>query len=189
MIILSVLFNSKTCTCTNKSAEHNNHGISSNQEQTIENNVKTKIKKKKKKYIKKGVPNNNSFKSYMDAKCITDKTSPQYKLKSKYQLASNGIYMVNGRYCIAVGSYYTTKIGTKIDLIMENGSTVKCILADQKADKDTDSATHRQNENGSIVEFIVNTNSLSSLTKKMGDISYSKTELEGEVKQIKIYKK
>lgn len=139
-------------------------------------------------YTEKDVPENNGFKSYMDAKCITSKSSPQYQLKSSYLLADNGIYTVNGRYCVAVGSYYTTEIGTLIDLIMDNGSIVPCILADCKSDTHTDIETHRQNVNGSIVEFIVSTSDLDSIAKKMGDCSYADERLLGEIIAIRIFK-
>lgn len=133
------------------------------------------------------VPTNNSFKSYMDAKYITDQTSYQYQFKSNYELSSSGIYTVDGRYCIAVGSYYTTTIGTRIDLVMDNGSVIPCILADCKADKDTDSS-NRQNPNGSVVEFVVNTSYLSDSVKLHGDVSYADETLMGEIVAIRVYR-
>lgn len=138
-------------------------------------------------YTEMDVPGNNSFKSYMDAKYITNQYSPQYQLKSSYVLADNGIYTVNGRYCVAVGSYYTTEVGTLIDLIMENGAIVPCILADCKADEHTDS-THRQNTNGSIAEFVVCTKYLKPKAKQMGDCSFADERLLGEILAIRIYK-
>ena len=138
-------------------------------------------------YTDMEVPDNNSFKSYMDASCITNISTPQYQLKSSYALADNGIYTINGRYCVAVGSYYTTQIGTLVDLIMENGSIVPCILADCKSDKDTDN-TNRQNSNGSIVEFVVSTRYLDSIARRMGDCSYADERLLGEILAIRIYK-
>ncbi len=99
-------------------------------------------------------PLNNSFKSYMSYKCIKDKSSKQYKFQQKSETGDYGIRVVKDRFCIAIGSYYTTKIGKKVDLIMKNGKIIKCILGDCKNDKDTDKS-NRQNKNGSIVEFIV----------------------------------
>ena len=40
--------------------------------------------------------------------------------------------MSDGRYCIAVGTGYCSKIGTKINLVLEDGSIIKCILGDVK---------------------------------------------------------
>lgn len=137
-------------------------------------------------FVIRDTPSNNSFKSYMDANKIEDTTSQQFQLLSQYELSDIGVYVVDGRYCIAMGSYYTKEIGTKIDLVMENGSVVECILADCKADCDTDS-TNRQNPNGSIAEFIVDTKSLSSLVKTMGNLSYAQDNLIGEIKYVVVY--
>lgn len=137
--------------------------------------------------IEKDVPPNNSFKSYMDADTITSINTDQYKLKAKYVLdTQTGIWTVDERYCIAVGSYYTQSIGTYIDVVMENGSTLNCILGECKRNRDTD-YTNRQNPNGSVVEFIVNTSSTPSMVRKMGNCSYACEEMKGEIKSIIVY--
>ena len=135
----------------------------------------------------KDVPPNNSFKSYMDADTITSRNTDQYKLKAKYIIdEQTGIWIVDERYCIAVGSYYTQSIGTYIDIVMENGSTLHCILGECKRNRDTD-YTNRQNPNGSVVEFIVNTSSMPSMARKMGNCSYACEEMKGEIKSIIVY--
>lgn len=135
----------------------------------------------------KDVPSNNSFKSYMDADTITSRNTDQYKLKDKYVIdEQTGIWTVDERYCIAVGSYYTQSIGTYIDVVMENGSTLHCILGECKRNRDTD-YTNRQNPNGSVVEFIVNTSSMPSIARKMGNCSYACEEMKGEIKSIIVY--
>lgn len=137
-------------------------------------------------YHEMSVPNNNSNKTYMDADCITCKSSDAYKFKSNYTLSNEGIWVVDGRYCAALGSYYTTTIGTKFDVVLESGEIIKCVLADCKANEHTDS-TNRQNPNGSIVEFVVNTSSLPTLAKRMGDLSYINEHFSGEIKSIRVY--
>ena len=135
----------------------------------------------------KDVPPNNSFKSYMDADTITSRNTDQYKLKAKYIIdEQTGIWTVDERYCIAVGSYYTKSIGTYIDVVMENGSTLHCILGECKRNRDTD-YTNRQNPNGSVVEFIVNTSSIPSMVRKMGNCSYECEEMKGEIESIIVY--
>ena len=137
--------------------------------------------------IEKDVPSNNSFKSYMDADTITSRNTDQYKLKAKYIIdEQTGIWTVDERYCIAVGSYYTQSIGTYIDVVMWNGSTLHCILGECKRNRDTDH-TNRQNPNGSVVEFIVNTSSMPSMVRKMGNCSYACEEMKGEIKSIIVY--
>lgn len=138
-------------------------------------------------YTTKPVPTNNSFRAYMSYKTITSRNSPQYKLQQRAATGNYGIRTVDGRYCIAVGSYYTTKIGTKIDIVMSNGNIINCILADCKADAHTD-CTNRANSNGCVVEFIVDTNSLDSKCRKMGDMSYVPSGgLQGNIKALRIY--
>ena len=149
------------------------------------------LKKKRNKYRTYQSPSSNTFKSYEDANCITDSTKlAQGRLKKKYHLDKSGVWMVGNMYCIAVGSYYTKKIGVKIDLVLSHNGrkhTLKCITADSKADKDT-IYNHRIHKDGSVAEFVVNTNSLSKKTRLMGDVSYTGKQFKGSIVKIKIYK-
>lgn len=123
----------------------------------------------------------------MDYRTLSDKTSLQYDLQQQaYTDSLTGIRMVNNRYLIAVGSYYTTEIGSYIDVIMNNGTVIQCVLGDVKNDNHTD-LTNRQNPNGSVVEFIVDINTLNSVVKQQGDISYVNEDFEGEIDCIYVY--
>lgn len=97
--------------------------------------------------------------TYMAYTKVTTQSSAQYKFLYNDDLCYTdpltGIRMSQGRYCIAVGSFYTTKIGQKIDLVLTNGEVIKCILGDCKADVHTD-PTHRFHAiDGSVAEFVV----------------------------------
>lgn len=143
-------------------------------------------------YIDCYVPSNNSFKSYMGYQHITDKTSNQYKLKSKYLLDyETGIYTVDNRYCCALGSYYSIEIAVYFDIIMTSGNVIPCILADCKDDRHTDKLNQYTISNNSVVEFIVNENTLipkiSNQWGNTGDISYLGGIFEGEIDYIRIY--
>lgn len=139
-------------------------------------------------YNNMSVPSINSIKSYMDYRCITLKSSRQYALQNSLAYTGEqGIRMVGDRYCIAVGSYYTTTIGQYIDVELENGKVIKGILADCKDDKHTDS-TNRINPNGSVVEFVVDTDALDKTAKKTGDISYV-NGWNSKIINIKVYDK
>jgi hypothetical protein len=152
---------------------------------------KTKKKSRKKKsqnerYTVYPTPSNNSFKSYMSYRAVSS-SSAQGKLQAQAKTDSQtGIRKVDGRYCIALGSFYCSKIGTKIDLVMENGSIVKCILADQKANRDTD-AKNQKTSDGSIAEFLVDMNQLPAKAKTMGDVSYAASELKGSISKVRVY--
>lgn len=150
------------------------------------------LKKYKNHYKTHVIHNNSTFKSYEDARCITDsKSIPQGRLKRKYCLdRESGVYMIGNRYCIAVGSYYTKQIGVKIDLVLSHNGrkhTLKCITADSKADKDTVN-NHRIHKDGSIVEFVVNESVLPNKARKMGDVSYSMKKFKGKILKMKVYK-
>lgn len=137
-------------------------------------------------YVNRDVPKNNTIKSYMGYKAITSKTSNQYKLQHSFAYTdANGLRVVNGRYCVALGSYYTTTIGQYVDIELENGSVIRGILADCKSDKHTDS-TNRINPNGSVVEFVVDSKALNKTAKKMGDISHV-NGWNSKVVNIKVY--
>ena len=99
--------------------------------------------------------------------------------------------MVGDRYCIAVGSYYTKKIGVKIDLVLSHNGrkhTLTCITADSKDDSDTVN-NHRVHKDGSIVEFVVKTSVLNKKARyTWGDISYTGKQFRGKIVEIRVYK-
>lgn len=131
--------------------------------------------------------NRKDFKSYMDWRTITSRTSPHYKLQNSYAYtAEDGIRMVEGRYCIALGSYFTKTIGQYVDVVLENGTVIHCILGDQKSDAHTDAA-HIAHPDGSIVEFIIDKKLIDPLPGRMGSMSYAYEEWRSPVVQIIVY--
>ena len=131
--------------------------------------------------------NTKDFKSYESWKAITAKNTPHYKLQNEYAYTnSDGIRMVDGRYCIALGSYFTTAIGQYVDIVLENGTIIHCILGDQKADIHTD-ALHIAHPDGSIVEFIVDTDKIPTMARRMGNMSYAYPEWNSPVVQVIVY--
>lgn len=164
--------------------------------------VKIKYKNKyayvRKKYVSKeknesekyNVPSYSGYKSWMDYRTITLDGSDQKFLQDEYAYTGTyGIRQINGRYCVAIGSYFTEDIGQYFDLILENGTVIPCILADQKADEDTDSDGIFTLHNGCATEFIVDTGDLNYAAKRDGDISSCCDDWDSPVAQIKIYEK
>ena len=151
------------------------------------------LSNKKMKYKRYKSPSNNTFKSYLSASCITRNTSlAQGRLHRKYKLDyKTGVYMVGNRYCVALGSYYTTKIGTKVDLVLSHNGrkhVLKCILADQKADRDTVN-NHRVHKDESVVEFVVNAQKLPRKARYVtGDVSYAGKQFRGKIVEIRVYR-
>lgn len=135
--------------------------------------------------VVKTAPVNSSFKSWMSYKCFNSGTA-QSQLQSLAETDSNGLRIVNGRYCVALGSYYTTEIGTQLDVELSTGVTLPCILGDSKADIHTDPTNRQSNSgNGNVVEFIVDTNLLNHEAKNSGTVS-SIPGFEGDVVSITV---
>lgn len=147
---------------------------------------KDKLKSPSRNMISRNVPENNSRKTYMDYRKITDTSSEQYKLQQNKDCytTDTGLRKVNEYYCIAVGTYYSNNIGDKLIIYMENGESFKAIVADIKDDKHTDETNRQHRKDGSVIEFVVDTRKLPELVRKMGDISYINETFKGEIKAI-----
>lgn len=119
-------------------------------------------------------------KTYMDYKAVTDTSSVQYALlNNKKAETKDGFRMYDGYYCVALGSYYGTAIGTKFYITLSNGRTLRCILGDQKSDRHTDKNHMFAVNNKDIVEFIVDDIQLPG-----GDVS-AVDGFEGSIVSIK----
>ena len=147
---------------------------------------KDKLKSPSRNMISRNVPENNSKKTYMDYRKITDTSSEQYKLQQNKDCytTDTGLRKVNEYYCIAVGTHYSNNIGDKLIVHMENGESFKAIVADIKDDKHTDETNRQHRKDGSVIEFVVDTKKLPELVRKMGDISYMNETFKGEIKAI-----
>lgn len=112
-------------------------------------------------------------------------SSDQYALQQRAATGKYGIRTVDGRYCIAVGSAYANKIGTKIDVVMQSGRILNCILGDQKADRDTDAGNRYHVSDGSYVEFVVDRNAIDSRAKNAGNFD-AIDEFSGPIAEIRV---
>lgn len=141
-------------------------------------------------YTEYNMPDNNGFKSFMSYTTITDKSSQQYKLQQHYSYTGDyGIREVNNRYCIAIGTAFNTPIGTYVDLILENGTVLKCIVGEIKDDTDTDHNNIMTVDNGCVSEFIVDMGVLDSNIINAGNISKIDVTWDSKVTKLKIYNK
>jgi len=131
--------------------------------------LETKVKT-----VSRGVPRktNGKFKSYMDYRTITSKSSDQYKFQQECWTDEDGLRRYEHYYVVAMGTYYSSTVGDKFRIDLDNGNTIEVVIGDIKDDKHTESTNRFISHNGNIVEFIVDSRKLSSLVKKMGDVSY-----------------
>ena len=70
-----------------------------------------------------------------------------------------------------------------------NGTVIPCILADQKADCDTDSRNIVTSHNGCMSEFVVDWEALNRLAMRDGDISSCTESWDSPVDYVRVYKK
>lgn len=122
------------------------------------------------------------FKTYMDYRKIKDKTSKQWNLQQLATTNEKGFRIFNGRYLVAVGSYYATEVGKELKITLDNGFVFYAMVGDIKMDIHTDANNQYVPINGNIVEFIVDVDKLDPKTKKLGDISNS--GFEGKIVRI-----
>ena len=131
------------------------------------------------KYTSLDVPNiNSSFKTYMDYRAITDRSSTQYKLIHTWGWCdSQGFMRVNGErnlgitddyYMIALGKYYGIEKGTKYRFTTDTGNIFYGILSDSKWYPEVNSTCQYGLANKDIVEFLVYTPTLNKNVKMMG---------------------
>lgn len=130
-------------------------------------------------YTSLGVPTNvnTSFKTYMDWRCVTNRSSAQYKYIQNWGYCDENGFMrakaeqdlgiTDDYYLIALGSYYGRTIGTKYRITTDTGRIFYGVLADAKADIHTNS-TKQYARNKDVVEFLVDTRYLRSDVKRMG---------------------
>lgn len=111
------------------------------------------------------------FKSYERYTAITRKSSDQYKLQQIAYTGDYGIRMVDGRYCVALGSRWSVTIGEKLDVYMEDGTVIPVILGDCKQDRHTDATNSWGLDNGDVLEFIVDEDMIPDLVRKTGSLN------------------
>jgi len=122
------------------------------------------------------------FKTYMDYRKIKDKTSKQWALQQLATTNEKGFRIFNGRYLVAVGSYYANEVGKELKITLDNGFVFYAMVGDIKMDIHTDANNQYVPINGNIVEFIVDTDKLDPMTKKLGDVS--NLGFEGKIVKI-----
>lgn len=121
-----------------------------------------------------------AFKSWMDYRTITNKTSKQYALQDKSETNAQGLRMYQGRYIVAMGTYYADEIGQEYRIYLSGGQVVDVVVGDIKSDAHTDSNRQYTRSNESVIEFVVDADKLSEMSRKMGTV----TEFTGDIVRI-----
>ena len=100
-----------------------------------------------------------NVKSYMDYRAITNTASLQYKYIEEHMTVDEEtgfLYDEDGFIGAALGSYYG-KIGDRYYFTLENGVEVPIVKIESKADIHTDGSNCYNPNDGSVIEFVVDT--------------------------------
>jgi hypothetical protein len=122
------------------------------------------------------------FKTYMDYRKITDKTSKQWKLQEQAWTEERGFRKIGEHFLVAVGTFYADEVGKELLIEFEDGQQIKAIVGDIKQNKHTDPTNRYVPVNGNIVEFIVDVEKLDPEVIRRGDVSW--LGLNGKITSI-----
>lgn len=119
------------------------------------------------------IPKYPGMKKWLDYRCFRGNTK-QARLQQYAITDASGLRQVDGCYCIAVGSRFNTEIGQRLDLVLENGTVIPCVMGDQKANVHTDATNTFSNTTKNLCcsEFIVSTRNLKHEASQKGDASF-----------------
>lgn len=134
------------------------------------------------------LPENTDYtgkKCYISYTAITDKTSLQYELQTAACTDLDAFRLLDNRYLVSVGTYFNAPCGTYIDLILENGTEIPCIVGEIKPDKLTSKRVY--SANGCASAFIVDANE--TRANLWGDVSYLCDEWQSKVSSVRVYNK
>ncbi len=117
------------------------------------------------------ISTSSDFKSYMPKSSITARGTKQYKIVHNSVPDENGLLKYNGYYCVALGSAFG-EVGELFKITLQNGNSFNVIKADEKADIHT--INRMYSKDGSVIEFIVDSNTLNKTVKKLGNVGVLK---------------
>lgn len=130
------------------------------------------------------ITDGNTTKTVLPYKAFGKNTN-QAKLQSLCQTNEVGLRVYDGRFTIAVGTYFNTSIGQYFDLVLENGTVISCIMGDLKADIHTDSRGLFTEASGCMTEFIVDRTYLPN----KNSATYCYEEWNSKVVNVIVYNK
>ncbi len=102
----------------------------------------------------------------MDGRCITDPTSAAYKIKQSARV-EDGLYKVGDFVGVALSGYYG-RVGDRFKITLSGGDVFYAIMMDTKKEPELDQA--HAHPDGSIVEFVVDTNTLDQEARHAGSL-------------------
>ena len=85
-----------------------------------------------------------------------------------------------------MGTYYAKFVGQKFIVTLDSGVKLPVMIGDFKQDRHTNDTNQYVNlPNKNVVEFIVDYDKMDTLSRKMGDVSYTEGDfLKGSIIKI-----
>ncbi len=103
--------------------------------------------------------------------------TPHYRLQQAAWTDSQGLRRYNEDYIVALVSYYSTKIGDRFEITLDNGKTFTVIFGDGKVDADCDNKNmytpcvdYDGNAAANLLEFIIDEKMLLSEVYNYGSL-------------------
>jgi len=115
------------------------------------------------------------FKSWMDWRSITSRSSRQWRMQQIAYTCELGFRRVNGLYMIALGTYFLYGgVGDVFEITLSGGRTFRAVVGDVKSDRHTDPTNRFHLSDGSLVEFIVDREVMCRyVLRTRGDVSFA----------------
>lgn len=129
-------------------------------------------------------PYYSGFKSYEPYYMITAQ-SVQLYLEYDAVTDADGFRLLDNRYLVAVGTFCNAPCGTYIDLLLDNGVLIPCIVGDIKADVHTDETNTYTSSSMCASEFIVDDSICPAAWS--GNVSTVYGEWEAKVQAVRVY--
>lgn len=117
----------------------------------------------------------STFKSYMDYRMITNRSTRQYALQQEAYTGSDGLRYVDDRVMVAMAEQ---TVGTILDIKLSDGDVIRAIVGDIKAN------TRCAHPDGSILEFIVDTRIMDTHIKMTGNYD---SLYNGPISTLRLY--
>lgn len=134
------------------------------------------------------LPIDTSKKTFMDYRCISNKTSEQWRIQTDQRTRTDEdglrVFSEGGEeyYCVALGSYFG-KIGDKFKVVCDNGNSFNVIMSDVKSDKDTDKENKYTLFSKCCMEWIVDVSKLDFAVRIRGNVN-NIHKIAGSIKNI-----
>lgn len=176
VLFVSIIFLIVVCLVTSKPkavTAYDRPEIYADYEEPIEREIRVPTRQIK--HFKESLPLPNvsgAKKTYMDFRTITRSGSAQLALQQRAWTDSQGFRRVGDYYMVALGTFYAQEIGQTYIITFEDGSEIRTIVGDVKADEHTDSNNQYHLRDGSIVEFIIDKSVMSYKVIQTGDCSW-----------------